>query len=141
MPLLTLSITLHALLAIFNAFKGCTARFLPSCACFDEDSLQKITQAPLKLTIALDLNSKQNKNSLYFAYSPQYACTDATHAFLKSLYLLLKLEYFSSHMSQYAFIWAVISLKRYCLRTQYQILLTNIIYICDHRTVQNHMGI
>ena len=33
------------------------------------------------MTIALDLNSEQNKYYLYFAYSPQYACTDATHAF------------------------------------------------------------
>jgi len=55
------------------------------------------------MTISLDLNSEQNKYYLYIAYSPQYACSDATHAF-KTLYLLPKVKYFSSHMSQYAFI-------------------------------------
>jgi len=93
------------------------------------------------VTIALVLNSKQNKYSLYFAYSSKYACTEATHAFLSSLFIAEIRVFLSSHVSQYAFNLAVKSLKSFFLRTQYQISLTNIIYICDHRTVQHNVGI
>lgn len=71
------------------------AWFLLSCDfLFDEDGLQK--KAPFKVTTALDVKRNRNKYSLYFAYSPQYACTDATHAFLNPLFIA-EIRVFSPH--------------------------------------------